>query len=172
VSLPVNAETKIGALLEAYPEIEQLLIDSAPAFEKLRNPILRKTVAKVATVEQAARIGGLRPPELVQKIREAIGQTTPAAGESAPTEPRGAQWLESCPVVEEIDADELLDRGIHPGGKVRQRLSELHGSEVIRVKSSFRPEPLIQTSRENGYEVHSVALSSHEHITYFGRKGG
>ena len=59
MSLPINPETRVGALLEAYPGIDEVLISWVPAFAKLRNPMLRKTVAKVATLEQAARIGAL-----------------------------------------------------------------------------------------------------------------
>jgi len=59
MSQPIGPETTIGALLEAYPELEDVLVEMAPAFAKLRNPIVRRTVAKVATLEQAAKIGGI-----------------------------------------------------------------------------------------------------------------
>lgn len=76
MNLPIHPETKVGALLDAYPELEAVLISIAPAFEKLRNPILRRTVAKVATLEQAARIGGVRVRDLVNQLRQAAGQTS------------------------------------------------------------------------------------------------
>ena len=41
----------VHELLEAYPELEDVLIGIAPPFKKLKNPILRKTVAKVATIK-------------------------------------------------------------------------------------------------------------------------
>jgi hypothetical protein len=65
---------KVGELLEAYPDLEATLIGLAPEFAKLRNPILRRTVAKVATLHQAARIGGLDVRELVRTLRAAAGQ--------------------------------------------------------------------------------------------------
>ena len=61
MSLLIGPETTVGAMIEAYPELESVLVEMAPAFAKLRNPVVRRTVAKVATLEQAARIGrGLR----------------------------------------------------------------------------------------------------------------
>ena len=43
--LIVTPKTKIFDLLEAYPELEDLLISMAPEFVKLKNPLLRKTFA-------------------------------------------------------------------------------------------------------------------------------
>jgi hypothetical protein len=170
MSLPITPETKIGALLEAYPEVEQILIAWAPAFEKLRNPILRKTVAKVATIEQAARIGGVSVREMVCKLREAVGQTGPEVAEDVPaTQSDGAGWLARCAIADDIDADDMLARGVHPGGRVRQGAAKLKPGEVIRLKSSFRPEPLIHAMREGGFEVHSFAASPNRYVTYFGR---
>ena len=45
-----------------------------PPFKKLRNPILRKSVAKVATLKQAAIAGRLELPVMINQLREAIGQ--------------------------------------------------------------------------------------------------
>lgn len=74
MSLAITPATRIGDLLAAHPELEEVLTGMAPAFAKLRNPILRKTVAKVATVEQAARIGGMDLREMVSRLRAAAGQ--------------------------------------------------------------------------------------------------
>ena len=52
--LQIQSSTKVGQLLDAYPELEEVLIKMAPPFKKLKNPILRKSIAKVATLQQAA----------------------------------------------------------------------------------------------------------------------
>ena len=44
----ISPKTKVGELLDAYPELESVLMEMSPAFEKLKNPILRRTVARVA----------------------------------------------------------------------------------------------------------------------------
>ncbi|HJZ98426.1 MAG TPA: DUF1858 domain-containing protein, partial [Candidatus Solibacter sp.] len=71
MSVAIEPGTRIGSLLDAYPELEEVLIGMAATFEKLRNPVLRKTVGKVATLEQAAKIGGVGLRELVSRLREA-----------------------------------------------------------------------------------------------------
>jgi len=42
---------KVGQLLEIYPEAESLLIEWVLAFKNLQDPVLRRTVAKIATLE-------------------------------------------------------------------------------------------------------------------------
>ena len=54
--LPIDESTKVAALLDSYPELEDVLIGIAPPFKKLRNPILRRSVAKVASLRQAAAV--------------------------------------------------------------------------------------------------------------------
>ncbi len=46
----ITPSTTVHALLEAYPELEEVLIDIAPPFKKLRNPFLSKSVARIASV--------------------------------------------------------------------------------------------------------------------------
>lgn len=168
--IPIHPETKVGALLEAYPELEEVLIGLAPAFAKLRNPVLRKTVAKVATLEQAARIGGLSVRDLVRRLREAAGQQGPEVPE--PESPRAEErpaWVDDAVVRLSLDADELLARGEHPLGRVREALERLQPGEVVELRSSFRPEPLIEAMRRGGFAVASHELGPGRHVTYFGR---
>ena len=74
--------TKVGALLDRYPELEGILIRLTPVFKKLRNPFLRKGVAKVASLKHAAAVAGVPVNDLVNK-RTSTGNwrrfTAPAA---------------------------------------------------------------------------------------------
>ena len=46
----ITSQTKVAELLEHFPELEETLIAMAPPFKKLRNPVLRRSVAKVASL--------------------------------------------------------------------------------------------------------------------------
>ncbi|MCP5110695.1 MAG: DUF1858 domain-containing protein [bacterium] len=176
MTLPITPETKVGALLEAYPGVDDVLIEWAPAFAKLKNPILRKTVAKVATLEQAARVGGVSTRDLVRKLREATGQgsglevlsDTPNA---APDDGGPPAWLDNERVRHTIDADEMLKTGVHPLGKVRESTTALQPGEIVKLVSAFRPEPLIEAMRNAGLAVYSHQASPGQHATYFCRQG-
>lgn len=51
--IQITPQTKVGELLDAFPELEETLFSLSPKFKHLKNPMLRKTVAKVATLYQA-----------------------------------------------------------------------------------------------------------------------
>ncbi len=50
-NIEITPSVTVYALLEAYPELEEVLIGIAPPFKKLKNPFLRRSVAKVATIK-------------------------------------------------------------------------------------------------------------------------
>lgn len=168
MSLPICPDTKVGALLDAYPALEQVLISMAPAFEKLRNPMLRKTVAKVATLSQAARVGGLPVNELVRTLRKAAGQTGDATAAAPETDAPEPAWVAGGRVAHDVDGDRMLEAGVHPIGKIRACTAELKPGEVVRLTTSFRPEPLIDAMRRAGLEVYSSETAPGRHTTWFG----
>jgi hypothetical protein len=170
MSLIVNPETTVGALLEAYPEVERVLLEMSPAFAKLRNPVVRRTVAKVATLEQAAKLGGVSLQAMIRRLRDVVGQAEP---EFPVLQPRldpvaDSSWLTKCRVVEEVDADAMLERGVHPIGKIREAVGALCPGEVVVLRSSFQPQPLIETLRRAGATVHS-SVQGTMHLTWFGK---
>jgi hypothetical protein len=171
MSLPIGPETTVGAMIEAYPELESVLIEMAPAFAKLRNPVVRRTVAKIATLEQAAKIGGINLQTMILRLRNVTEQ---GARDLPLLEPQqdvagdDASWLTSDRVVAEIDADAMLERGVHPIGKIRETVGVLGPGEVVVLRSSFRPQPLIETLRRAGSAVHS-SIQGTTHLTWFGR---
>ena len=154
MKVPITPETKVGSMLEAYPDLEAVLVAMAPAFAKLKNPMLRRTVARIATLEQAARIGGIPVRDLVRRLREAAGI------------PESIRQKE---VRFRIDGDEMLERGIHPIGKVRECVARLDPGGTVLLVTSFRPDPLIETMRKSGLEVHSVEDPPGKHATYISR---
>ncbi|MBD3162704.1 MAG: DUF1858 domain-containing protein [Candidatus Latescibacteria bacterium] len=158
----ITPHTRVGDLLDAYPDVEEVLIEFAPAFAKLRNPVLRRTVAKVATLEKAAAIAGVSVRDLVDALRQAVGQPTaesePPAAEYTPATPSGEtpDWLDDSRVTESLDADAMLDTGEHPLGVVQRRLTDLPPGSILRVTSSFHPVPLIEHLQSQGLRVHTA----------------
>jgi len=159
--LDITPLTRIGELLETYPELENILIGYVPAFKKLRNPILRRTVAKVATVEKAASIAGIDVRELVVRLRRAAGQSVDDTTESdsASVEDEIHRWSQPPPWIDaskvnvSIDADALLEAGEVPISRIVQAARQLSGDQVILVTSTFRPVPLIEALEKQGFRL-------------------
>ena len=78
--ITISPRTKVGELLDAFPELEPVLMAMSPAFEKLKNPVLRKTVAKVATLQQVSVVGGMNIDEMVRILRRKVGQGDVVSG--------------------------------------------------------------------------------------------
>lgn len=55
--MELSKDTKIFALTEKYPFLVDALADHNSAFAKLKNPLLRQTLGRVASVEKAAGLG-------------------------------------------------------------------------------------------------------------------
>jgi len=72
----LSPDTKVYDLLENYPEIEDDLISIAPPFKKLKNTFLRTSVAKVASMKHISAVANIPLNELLNQIRELIGDDT------------------------------------------------------------------------------------------------
>lgn len=88
--VPIEADSRVGDVIEAWPETLATLLDMG--FEPLRNPIARKTVARLFTVRQAAAFKGVDLDDLLFRLRVAVGQEQAgsrlAAAASRAPEPR------------------------------------------------------------------------------------
>ena len=85
----ITPDSRIGDLLERWPELEAVLVDLSPHFKALANPVLRRTVAKVATLRQVATVSGVPLGVLVEKLRAGAGLSPMAVTDEAggaPTE--------------------------------------------------------------------------------------
>lgn len=149
----ITPDTKIGAFLEARPDLQEALIARIPEFARLRNPILRRTVAKLATVDQAARIAGMPAGDLVRFLRELTGEpvAVPGAEDRVPAEAPRPAWAASGSVRSTLDADVLLAAGEHPLARARRALLTLAPGEIMQLLSPFRPEPLLDQFRHEGF---------------------
>jgi hypothetical protein len=166
-TVPITPGLKVAALLDEYPELEPVLVELAPAFKKLRNPVLRKTVARVTTLERAAGIAGLDTAVLVRALRKAAGQAVDDAEMSisllerhecgcSPPPEQGIDdgaWFDESRVRETIDADTMLAAGEVPLGKVLRRSRALSAGDILRVTIEFKPLPLIETLQQQGFRT-------------------
>lgn len=152
--VPITPATKVADLIESWPELEEVLIAQTPAFRRLKNPVLRRTVARVATLEQAAGVGGVPVRELVATLRRSAGIGADAPGEAGAIDAAEPQappdWLDPARVVGTLDADALLDAGQVPLTLVSEKARALAPGEILRVDSGFRPVPLVEALAKHG----------------------
>jgi len=167
--LIITPKTKIYDLLEAYPQLEDVLIGSAPQFKKLKNPVLRKTITKITSLSQAAVIGGLKVEELINKLRSEVGQTTTDSVEveSGNYTTDKPDWFDESKVSESIDIREMLNAGEQPVHEVLSVIKKLKENEILKVIAPFIPAPLIDKSLSMNYHHWLNKKSEEEYWVYF-----
>jgi hypothetical protein len=175
----ITPETKVAELLEHWPDLEPVLIAQAPAFQKLRNPVLRRTVARVASLAQAAAMAGISARDLVITLRKAAGQavdddadvagstaalanelgcvaatnrSTPAGGPPARSD-AASDHPSAGPV---IDADAMLEAGEVPLKAIFDAAGRLAAGDMLTVWISFRPVPLMERLANHGFDCDVV----------------
>jgi hypothetical protein len=153
--LPIDPDTKVAKLLDHYPQLEDVLISIAPPFRKLRNPVLRKSVARVASLRQAAAVAGLSVEELVSTLRSEVGQEVYEA-DSEPADlsyfaPQ-PDWFDPEMVVRSIDEREV-DPETMPLTAVIRGASSLQSGEILVLITSFLPAPGIDIISKKGFRV-------------------
>ena len=142
--LIITPKTKVFDIIEAYPQLEDVLIGYVPDFQKLKNPLLRRTVGKIATLQQAAQIGKVSVVDLVNTLRTQIGQTHEAIQtEENQYNYSKPAWFDSEKIVQAFDVREMLANGEHPVAQVMEDLKKLNENEIYKLIAPFLPIPLI-----------------------------
>jgi hypothetical protein len=171
--LPILPSTKVGTLLDRYPQLEDVLIALAPPFRKLKNPLLRKGVARVASLQHAAVVGGISVTELVNKLRSAVGQASldiEDGIEASSYFSDKPEWFNAAKVVRSID-EHQSDPDKMPIASILQAAANLRTQDVIELITSFIPAPGIDILKNKGFLVWSVRDESGSIRTYVSKRG-
>ena len=168
--LAITPSTNVAALLDCYPQLEDVLIEIAPPFKKLKNPMVRKSVAKVASLRQAAAVGGIPVDELVNKLRTAIGQDALDRIESDldSYSAERPEWFQREKIRKSID-ERVNDPNQMPLVGLVQAARSLEQGEIVELITTFLPAPGIDIMREQGYVVWSETKDDGLVRTYFAR---
>jgi hypothetical protein len=161
--LIISPRTKVGELLDNYPELESVLMEMSPAFEKLRNPVLRKTVARVATLQQISVVGGLNVDEIVNRMRSAAGQGTEeeAGTNSDYISSDTPTWFDAAKIVSRLNAIPIINSGASPMNEILQQANLLNTGEIFELSTPFIPAPVIDMLRAKRFNVYCVQKDSH-----------
>lgn len=155
-------------MLENYPELEDVLIDLAPAFKKLKNPLLRKTIARVTSLQQAASVGEVPVDVIVNKLRGIVGQEEMQDVENA-RDYKGdtPDWFDEGKISMTLDAREMIATGGHPVSKVLGDLHEFEAGKIYELVTPFLPAPLIDKVKGIGYQTWTRKESDSLFRSYF-----
>lgn len=169
--LIITPKTKVYELLQAYPELEDTLVEMAPVFKKLKNPVLRRTIARVTTLQQAAQVGEIPVHKLVNTLRQKVGQDR-LEGLAAGTEGQAEKpsWLKEEKIFKQLDARPIIEQGGHPLGDVLTDIRDLAPGDIYELITPFLPAPLIERVVDQGFDTWSNKEAEDRIRTYFLKK--
>ncbi len=156
VKFDITPDTKVGYLLKQYPDLENELLKISPAFAKLRNPVLKKTVARIATLRQAAQIGGITVAEMINRLRKAAGLANDVGVVNEPQSGQTSEppdWINSSVVMKTLDARAMLEKGEQPITTVLSEIKGLKDKQLYLLITPFIPAPLIDKAINQGFSV-------------------
>ncbi len=174
----IAPDTRIGDLLKAHPELLDVLADYAPAFRKLRNPLLRRTIGKMATLAQAASIGDVDLDDLLRTLRRAVGELEPAPAEeaalparpplsAATPEPPG--WWDEARIAVRLDARPFQAEGKDPLATILKRVRDVPEGSIFYLRNTFEPLPLYEVLCKRGFTPWARRLGPNDWEVFFHR---
>ncbi len=171
----IRLDDRISAVLARDPRMLGVLLSASPTFSHLRNPLVRKTMAKLATVEQAARVAGIDAHELVERLNRALAgeplPSDPVRRSSALTPPENS--ARPCPAPEdkiiECDVRDELRAGHEPLKTIIAAAARVAPDGALRLRAIFEPVPLYHVLGRQGFQHFAERLGDEDWCVYFWR---
>jgi uncharacterized protein (DUF2249 family) len=172
-TIPILAHDRVSDVLARDESLVEVFVRAAPHFSKLRNRAMRRVMARLVTVEQAACTAKIATERLVRELNAALGlaDDRPSIGASA-SAPDGApkydRHPEGAPVVE-LDVRDDLRSGREPFSRIMSAIAALEDEEVFHLRAIFEPAPLFTVLSKRGFVHESMAHAADDWSVWFWR---
>ena len=155
---PVQASDKLQSLFERDERLIDVVASHSPQLAKLRHSPMRRIMARVTTVAQAARLCKMSADSLVRDLNRAIGidpapaDTTAGSALDANDAIAATQWsIPASASVVELDVREELSKGGEPFSRIMGAVGALGEREVLHLRAPFEPVPLFAVMQKRGF---------------------
>lgn len=155
--MKLSPDTRVNDLLKKYPFIKEFLVELDSHFKALENPILRKTLGRVATLSKVAMIGGIELNKLLAEIAGAIKNKT---GQDIEIEGIQKPGVITDP-EQRIEALKNIIKDLHKGEdikKLKQRflslIRDVAPSEIANMEQRLIDEGMPEEEVKRLCDVH------------------
>lgn len=153
----ITTKTRINDLIDKYDFMLDFLIELSPRFKLLRNPMARRTVGNVATLGQAASIGGIPLDQLIERIASKIEEMT---GETVSSSKEGSSENLTDPRARHEVLKDII-RDLHDGADMEDVKSRFHAlirdidpSEISAMEQKLMEEGMPESEIKRLCDVH------------------
>ncbi len=170
--MSITPDMKVSEILAKHPELLDVFVAQSPEFARLRNPIMRKTFARLVTVAQAANMGKVNLDDLLMALNRALGLTYSPNGVPESLRPAGGvrpSWVDTAPVAVTLDVREDQRRQEEPYTKIMAAAATIQSGQIFLLRNTFEPLPLYQVLGKRGFVAWSQQLGEDDWEIYFFR---
>jgi DUF438 domain-containing protein len=172
--MDLSPKTKVNDLLSQYPFLKDFLVKLNPEFKMLDNPVMRKTVGRLASLGKVAMIGGMDVKKLLDDIAGKIKKETGVAAtisyseESADEQEVRLETLKG--IIKELHAGK--DAGSQKK-KFEELIKDVAPWEIAQMEQRLIAEGMPETEIKSLCDVHvQVFKEALEHKTVPGLPAG
>lgn len=159
---------RVATVIGRDESLIDVFVSLSPAFERLRSPGMRKVMARLVTIEQAARMAGIDADELVSRLNghdatdEAAHTTTEADNVTAMetgSKPAALAAIADERVVQ-LDVRDELRAGREPFSLIMGALRSVPEGGALVIRAIFEPVPLYAVMKRQGLEHWTEELAA------------
>ncbi len=155
--MKLHSGVKIHDLLKEYSFLKEFLVAYNPSFSALNNPVMIRTLGRVATLSKAATIGGVPLDDLLRALAEEIERKTGStvevqAGESASGDDR----------IEEL---KKIIRELHEGADPKALKARFH--DLVKDVAPWEIARMEQSLIDDGMPEEEVKGLCGVHVEVF-----
>ncbi len=174
----ITSDLKISKLLKEFPDALEVLLKASPHFAKLKNKLLRKTLAGRVTIEQAAAIAGIEKNDLLRELNEACvadGGNETGDPDSEVTKEKKKQTFFNRSNFDDfasyrrsyLDVRPIIDSGRDPLKDILGKVKTLSTDEVLVIINSFEPVPLYSLLGAKGFRYFTEKIDDAYKVYFY-----
>jgi len=167
----IRADDRISAVLKQDEALIDVFASLSPAFERLRNPGMRKVMTRLVTVRQAALIGGVDVDTLLARLNgfthadrmhaNAHEDFEAATGKPAPLNAIAPEDIVTADVRDDLRA------GREPFSTIMAALRSVPEGGALCVRAIFEPVPLYAVMQRQGLAYHAECYADDDWAVWF-----
>jgi len=167
--LTLTPKTTVHTLLKEYPFLLDFLSDYHPEFKKLTNPVLRRTVGRMATLDTVAEQGNVPLNVLTQDIADEVERKTgvrPPIADVADADTIDPARLEELyAIVKDLHAGKTVEE-VKP--RFEELIKDVEATEIAAMEQKLIeggvPDGEVKRLCDVHVQVFADALAGHEPI--------
>lgn len=161
----ITRKTPIAELLKVDKDaVIRQLVELNPNFARLKNPLLRNTLARMVNIESACNMAGCEIPAFLDAMEQIGFVVQDQAADTVQIRPQTTS--KSRLFHRELDVRPILAQKEDPIKLILQTIRSLSDEHTLKLIAPFEPIPLIHMLSGKGY-AHEVQQEGERVVTYF-----